>query len=157
MSLPPCLHVLLKSIDDFYSPAREKSLGLLVRLRQLLVIDGPQVSPKEVAPKAHRKHKNFTDSDRVIDEILSVDDLCLVKNMLANTDPNLRGTPAAVTKMDEKDFSWQIRTLKLDWMLKSTVVYSDLYLSDLDSLIEDIEFYLHQKIKCLKINCDCAD
>ena len=114
MSLPPCLHVLLKSIDDFYSPAREKSLGLLVRLRQLLVIDGPQVSPKEVAPKAHRKHKNFTDSDRVIDEILSVDDLCLVKNMLTNTDPNLRGTPAAVTKMDEKDFSWQIRTLKLD-------------------------------------------
>ena len=149
-----CLHVLLKSIDDFDTPVRKKSLGLLVRLRQLLVIDDTEVSPKvvpELQPDSSVASTpsdasdgvgamvDITDADRVIDEILSVDDTCLVKNILAKTEPDLMGTPVAVTEMEVKDFLLGIMILELDSMMKSTAVSSDLHVSNLDSLIEDIQ------------------
>lgn len=157
-----CLHVLLQSIDDCDAPVREKSLHLLIRLRQLLTIGDIRVLPmgeiaepqssssnasdpshtlisSDVSSSNRAKVRNASESERVIEEILDADDVSLVKNILSDGKPILRENPDAVKLVDVEYFISKIRVLELDSMLKFTTISSDLHVSDLESLIDDLQ------------------
>ena len=92
------------------------------------------------------KVDNAVDSDRIIDDILDDIDINLVKNILIDREPDLNTSPAAVEVVSAEDFISKIWALELDWQLNSTSVSSDLHVSSLDSILDDLQgcFYTEE-------------
>jgi hypothetical protein len=154
-----CLHILLQLVDDCDAPVREKSIRLLHRLRDILATHQsldlnvfremsylPQVATNEIKEVQDLTQANETiqkDSDEVIDEILSVDDTCLVAGILTNKDPKMRPDPVPVSLVNAQDFVNKINLMDIETMLTTTSMSSDLHVNDFDSLLEDLEDCIH--------------
>lgn len=153
-----CLYILLQLVDDCDAPVREKSIRLLRHLRDVLatyqsldlnIWQGTQPSQTRVSESRSEdslQSENetvFPDSDKVIDEILSVNDACLVAGILTNKDPKLRPHPAPVSGVSAQDFVNKVNLMELETMLESTNVSSDLHVIDFDSLLDDLQDCVH--------------
>ena len=153
---------MLQSIDDCDAPVREKSLRLLCQFRRLLPNDNCRNSGENPAsqlqshpslPSRSAHLSDFArvevvnaDSDRVIDDILGVNDINLVSNITVTDATNgstLKEGPVAVKLMKMEDFIEKIDALELDVLLKCTTVSSDLHVADLDSLVDDLHDCIH--------------
>lgn len=157
-----CLHILLQLADDCDAPVRERSIQLLRKLRDLLAayqsLDlniWPACQKHHVAaplPKMNDKVLDegpirvpSHDSDKVIDEILAVNDAKLVAGMMNNSqEPQLRpGAGITPSPLSARDFVTHINLMELESMLESTGLSSDLHVIDFDLLLDDLQDSIH--------------
>lgn len=156
-----CLHVLLLLADDCDAPVRERAVLLLRKLRDLLAEYGaldisiwpssaqPTKSPaQDPSPQVGLESDSEMtpiDMDRVIEEILDLNDGNLVADIMANTikESQARPDPAPVSSLNARDFVNKVNLMELESMLQTTGLSSDLHVIDLDSLIDDLQDCVH--------------
>jgi len=158
-----CLHILLQLTDDCDAPVREKSIQLLRRLRDLLAAHqsldlnfwplnsnqnlsnpAPPTTTQTVAER--NQSSQIRNSDEVIDEILSVNDVNLVAGIMTNNKEQSQPRPQLdgnLPSLSARDFVTQVNVMELESMLVSTGLSSDLHVIDFDSLLDDLQDCIH--------------
>jgi hypothetical protein len=158
-----CLHILLQLTDDCDAPVRKEAVLLLRKLRDLLAEYGAldiaiwspsnaqanspaQDSSPQVGSRLQPDHEmTQTEIDRVIEEILDLNDGNLVADIMAQTvkESQVRPDPAPVSSLSARDFVNKVNVMELESMLETTGLSSDLHVIDLDSLLDDLQDCIH--------------
>ena len=155
-----CLHILLQLVDDCDAPVKEKAIRLLLDLREILAaynaLDLTICRVTEARPPATEPASSAADKrvrmdedavDRIIEGILDTNDSVLVAGIVSagpSSGPDIKVDPdVPVRHLDPNDFVAQINVFELETMLQWTSVTSDLHLTDLDSLFDDLKDCIH--------------
>ena len=156
LGLGGCLHVLIQAVNDCDVPVREKSVRLLQEIRTVITnCNGLDLGVWVTRPALDSSIQSDcnvenpapvtvgADADSVIEDILAVNDISLVAGILTDKQPELRPDPSPVTVVKTEDFISQVVVMELEDMLRLTAVSSDLHVSDLNSLLDDLQDCIH--------------